>query len=122
VVKEIAFTVYPANDVAKLRQWYQTTLGLPFDQPLMEDGVEKFNQCKIGDGYFSVMTHEWMGRPAGSASGIVFEVDNLDDAIAQLRAQGLTVEDAYDTPVCRITSLEDPEGNKVSLHQITVPH
>ena len=122
MVKEIAFTVYPAKDVAGLRRWYESALGLNFGTPFAEDGVEKYNESKCGSGFFSVMTDEWIGRPAGSASGVVFEVDNIDDAIASLRAKGITVEDAYDTPVCRITSLEDPEGNKVSLHQITVPH
>jgi len=122
VIKEIAFTAYPANDVAALRQWYQDTLGLNFSGPYLEEGVEKYNEAKIGDGYFSLMTHEWIERPAGSASGVVFEVDNIDDTIADLRKKGVAIDDPYATPVCKLTSFEDPEGNKVTLHQVTVPH
>ncbi len=122
MIKEIAFTAYPASDVEKLRKWYEEKLGIKFSGPFAEDGVEKYNEAKIGDGYFSVMTHEWIERPPGSASGVVFEVDDIDKTIADLRSKGVSIDDAYATPVCKIASFDDPEGNKVSLHQVTVPH
>ncbi len=122
MIKEIAFTAYPAKDVAALRAWYQEKLGIPFNNPFSQDGVEKYNEANIGNGYFSVMTTEWIERDPGSASGIVFEVDDIEDTIKKLRAKGVEVGEPYDTPVCRVASLEDLEGNKVSLHQITVPH
>lgn len=122
MIKEIAFTAYPAKDVAALRKWYEETLGLEFGAPYAEEGVEKYNEAKIGDGYFSVMTHEWIERDPGSASGVVFEVDDIDRTVADLRGKGVEIDDPYATPVCKIASFDDPEGNKVSLHQVTVPH
>lgn len=122
MIKEIAFTAYPAKDVAGLRKWYEEKLGLKFSGPFEENGVEKYNETNVGGGYFSVLTHEWADREPGSASGIVFEVDNIDDVIADLRKKGIAVEDPYATPVCKIASFDDLEGNKVSLHQVTVPH
>lgn len=122
MIKEIAFTVYPAKDVAGLRKWYEDKLDLKFSGPYEEEGVEKYNEAKIGDGYFSVMTNEWAERSPGSASGIVFEVDDIDKSITDLRGRGVEVDDAYETPVCKITSFVDGEGNRVSFHQVTVPH
>jgi predicted enzyme related to lactoylglutathione lyase len=122
VIKEIAFTAYPAKDVAGLRKWYEEKLGLKFSGPFEEDGVEKYNEANVGGGYFSVLWHEWQDREPGTASGVVFEVDNMDDAIADLRKKGVEVEDPYATPVCKIASFSDLEGNKVSFHQVTVPH
>lgn len=122
MVREIAFTAYPARDVTSLTSWYREMLGIPFDNPFVEDGVEKYNEADIGGGFFSIMTSEWLERDPGSASGIVFEVADLDKAVADLRGKGLNVGDPYATPVCKIASFNDPEGNKVSLHQITVPH
>jgi predicted enzyme related to lactoylglutathione lyase len=122
MIKEIAFTAYPARDVAGLRKWYEDKLGLRFSAPFEEDGVEKYNEANVGGGYFSVLTHEWADREPGSASGIVFEVDNMEDTCAALRGNGVDVEEPYATPVCKIASFNDLEGNKVSLHQITVPH
>jgi predicted enzyme related to lactoylglutathione lyase len=123
VIKEIAFTAYPARDVAGLRKWYEDKLGLSFSGAFEEEGVEKYNEAKVGnDGYFSVMTNEWIEREPGSASGIVFEVDDIDQTVSDLRGKGVQVEDVYTTPVCKLTSLQDMEGNKVTLHQSTVAH
>jgi predicted enzyme related to lactoylglutathione lyase len=122
MIKEIAFTAYPCANVAKTRAWYEEQLGLQFDAPYAEDGVEQYNEAPVGNGFFSLMTHEWMERPAGSGIGVAFEVDDLDAAIARLRTNGVTIADPYETPVCKIASFDDPDGNKVTLHQITVPH
>lgn len=122
MIKEIAFNAYPSNSVESTRKWYEEMLGLKFSGPYAEDGVEKYNEAPIGNGYFSLMAAEWIGREAGSASGIVFEVDDIEASAKSLRDKGVTVEDIYDTPVCRITSFTDPEGNKISFHQIIVPH
>lgn len=121
MIKEIAFTAYPAKDVAGLRRWYEEKLGLKFSGPYEEDGVEKYNEAEVGGGWFSVLWDQWADRAPGSASGIVFEVPNIDDAVEDLRTKGVEVEDPYATPVCRITSFTDLEGNKVSLHQRTAP-
>ena len=45
MIKEIAFTAYPAKDVAGLRKWYEDKLGLKFTGPYEEDGVEKYNEA-----------------------------------------------------------------------------
>jgi predicted enzyme related to lactoylglutathione lyase len=117
VIKHIAFTVYPSNDVAGTRAWYEETLGLKFAGPYMEDGVEKYNEAHLGDGAFALMASEWVGREPGSAASIAFEVDDLAAAVQSLTAKGVTVEDIFEGPVCKSTSFEDPEGNKVTIHQ-----
>jgi predicted enzyme related to lactoylglutathione lyase len=122
MIKEIAYTAYPAKDIAGLRTWYTSTLGIPFENIVDEEGVEKYAESNVGGGYFSLMTHEWIEREPGTGVGIVFEVDDLPKTIADLRAKGVNIEDPYDTPVCSVSSFEDPEGNKVTLHQTTVPH
>ena len=122
MTRDIAFCAYPSSDVATLRAWYETHLGLKFKGAYEEDGVEKYNEANVGGGYFSVLTQEWADRDPGSASGVVFEVDDIDKTVADLRGKGVEVDDPYATPVCKIASFNDLEGNKVSLHQVTVPH
>ncbi len=117
MIKDIAYTAYPSNDVAGTRAWYEDTLGLTFAGPYVEDGVEKYNEAHLTNGCFSLMASEWVGREPGSAAGIVFEVDDIDDAARSLRAKGVALEDLFDGPVCRQASFADPEGNKVTLHQ-----
>lgn len=120
MIKEIAFTSYPAKDVKGLRDWYRDTLGLKFGMPYEEEGVLKYDEANVGGGYFSVMTYEWQQGEPGSATSIVFEVDDIEATKRKLDGQGLKTEDIYDTPVCRIFSVRDLEGNKVSFHQRTV--
>ncbi len=119
MIKDIAFTAYPAKDVAKLRDFYRDVLGLNFNGEFAENGVLKYDEAVLGSGCFAVLTDEWAGRPPGSAASVAFEVDDIDRARNDLIAKGMTVEDIYDTPVCRLTSFQDPEGNKVTLHQRT---
>jgi len=117
MINEIAYTAYPSDDVARARAWYEQHLGLEFAGPYMEDGVEKYNEAHIGGGCFSLMASEWVRREPGSAAGIVFEVDDIEDAVRGLRAKGVAVEEIFETPVCRQTSFSDLDGNRVSIHQ-----
>lgn len=120
MVKDIAFNAYPAQDVEALRKFYIDTLGLTFSAPYAEDGVLKYDEAKVGNGWFCVMTTQWL--EISPTAGVAFEVDDIDMTVADLRAKGVEVENIYDTPVCRLTSFNDPEGNKVTLHQTTVAH
>ncbi len=122
MIKEIAFTAYPSQDVAALRAWYETNLGLTFSAPYSEEGVEQYNESNVGGGYFAIMNHLWMQQPVGSGAGVGFEIDDLDKRLAELKAKGIESDDPYITPVCKISTIRDLEGNKVILHQITVPH
>ncbi len=121
MVKDIAFTAYPAKDVSRLRKFYTNALGIRFDEPLVQDGVEKYAQGQVGSGWFAVITTEW--QEVAPSGGLAFEVEKIEDTVQQVRGAGVDVsEEPYETPVCRILSFSDPEGNKVTLHQTTTPH
>jgi predicted enzyme related to lactoylglutathione lyase len=117
IVKDIAFTAYPSNDIAATRRWYEETLGLRFAGPYSEDGVEKYNEAHLTSGTFSLMWAGWTNRAPGSAASVAFEVDDLDGALASLEASGVVIDDRFEGPVCKQAALCDPEGNKVTLHE-----
>jgi len=102
VIKEIAFTAYPSKDVATLRKWYEDKLGLKFGSPYEEDGVEKYNEANVGGGYFSILWHEWQDRAPGSASGVVFEVDDIDKETAELRGRASRLKTPMRRPSARL--------------------
>ena len=122
MIKEIAFTAYPCKNVAKTREWYESHLGLKFTGEYTENGVEMYNEAQVGSGWFSLMSDQWGGRPAGSGGGCAFEVEDIDKTLADLKAKGVAVEEPYPTPVCKVTTISDPEGNLVTLHQRTAPY
>jgi catechol 2,3-dioxygenase-like lactoylglutathione lyase family enzyme len=116
-IKDIAFVAYPSDDVAGTRTWYENTLGLAFAGPYVEDGVEKYNEAHLATTCFSLMASEWVDRPPGSGAGAVFEVDDIDAAMLELRGKGVTIDDVFDGPVCKQASFTDPEDNKITLHE-----
>ena len=120
MVKEIAFTAYPAKDVAALRDFYTDALGFRFTKPFSENGKLMYDEAQIGSGWFCIVTEEW--ADVVPTSGIAFEVDDLEATTKDLQAKGVQTGEIYDTGVCKIGSLTDPDGNKVTLHEITVPH
>lgn len=117
MIRDIAYVAYPSNDVAGTRAWYEETLGLKFAGPYVENGIEKYNEAHLGNACFSLMASEWVERAPGSSAGVVFEVDDIVEAVRSLRARGVNVGEMFEGPVCRQTTLEDPEGNKVTLHE-----
>jgi len=119
LVEDIAFTAYPAKDVAALASFYTEHLGLLFGNQYAEEGVELYCEAKIGSGYFALMTTNWMGVAAGSCASIAFEVADIEIAFEKLRKSGVATEEIHVTPVCKLGSFRDLEGNKVTLHQAT---
>jgi predicted enzyme related to lactoylglutathione lyase len=124
MIKDIAFSAYPAKDVKGLRDWYANVLGLKFSGPFEEDGKLMYDEAQVGNSWFAIMTVDWAGiAPCG---GVTFEVDDIEKTIEDLKAKGVDAGPGdmriYDTPVCRLSGFSDPEGNKITLHQITVPH
>lgn len=120
MVKDFAFVAYPAKDVSALREFYADALGFTFNDPYVEEGVEKYAEASVGSGWFAVVTEEWAETTPGG--GIAFEVDDLEKSLGDLKAKGVKTGEVHTTPVCKIGSFSDPAGNKVTLHQTTVVH
>ncbi|MFN2450595.1 MAG: VOC family protein [Candidatus Baltobacteraceae bacterium] len=118
-VKAVAYTAYPGDNVAKLLAFYRDALGLRVDRVHPDEENAQFVEFDIGNNqWFSLMPEKFAGRSAGTGAGIVFEVDDIDAALAAVRNGAKTADDKpTDYPNCRTASFEDPEGNKVGLHQ-----
>ena len=121
MTRDIAFCAYPSTNVAALREWYETHLGLKFKGAYEEDGVEQYNEADVGSGCFAIMNHIWVRQPPGSGGGIAFAVDDLRATLAALNAAGIESDEPHVTPVCTSATVRDPEGNVFFLHQSTRP-
>lgn len=117
MVKKIAFTLYPVRDMARARRFYGEGLGLPESDNYENRWVE----FEIAGGVFAICDMPEVGRPAaGSGGSIAFEVDDVDATVARLEQAGAQVlTPAFDTPVCRMSIVGDPEGNAVCIHKVT---
>ena len=106
------------NDSAALAAWYQKHLGMTLesfggailrwpDDKAEDNGLTVWHIAEKGSQWFS---------PSDSAFMINYRVDNLDEMIAQLRADGVEVirgPESHENG--KFAWVMDPEGNKVEL-------
>lgn len=94
----------PAQDLDRARRFYAEQLGL---EPVeTRPGGLRY---EFANGWFALF--ESSGRPSGVHTQLAFEVDDFDEAMADLRARGVTFE-SYDVPgLTTIDGVVEVEGN-----------
>jgi predicted enzyme related to lactoylglutathione lyase len=111
-VNGIAFTMYPVTDMPRAVAFYRDTLGLT-QAGLASDAWVEF---AVGEGTFGVGNFEQVGAP-GTAQSLALELTDMAAFRALLAERGVPSPEPYETPICWISSISDPDGNKVVLHQ-----
>jgi predicted enzyme related to lactoylglutathione lyase len=112
---------FKANDPEKLGAWYQKHLGLEvedyggvtFREPPKDDATPQrqaylvWSPFAADTDYFSPSTKPFM---------INFRVTNLDELLAKLRAEGVTVDEkTQKSEFGNFGWAMDPEGNRIEL-------
>lgn len=109
---------FKCKDPKKLREWYQTHLGLNINQygavfewrqaaDSTQKGFSQWSPFKETTNYFEPSTKDFM---------INYRVNNLDALVAELHTGGVTVTDtiqSYDYG--KFVHIMDLEGNKIEL-------
>ena len=88
--------------------WYERLFGRPADQRPM-DGLAEWHRTESGA--VQVVHDAQRGGRALATIG----VDDLDGLIAELAERDINVGDVIEGVIARITSVEDPEGNVITL-------
>ncbi len=89
-------------------------LGLKLDQDFGGQWVE----YDIKGETFAITAMMESHQPGAKGAGIAFEVDDLDASVAQLkRANVKFVMDIFESPVCRMAVIADPDGNHIVIHK-----
>ena len=111
-VREVAFIMYPVREMERALAFYRDALGLD------PSGLasEAWTEFDIAGTTFGIGTFAQLGSP-GSAGALALEIDDLPAMRARLFALGTEVSEPYETPICWISQLHDPDGNTVTLHQ-----
>ena len=106
------------NDNAALAAWYQKHLGLSLES--WGGAILKWPDDKAEDKGLTVWTvagkdSKWFS-PSDSPFMINYRVDNLDELITQLRADGIEVIQGPESHENgKFAWIMDPDGNKVEL-------
>lgn len=117
--KKVAFTMFGVEDSERARAFYETTLGFKRGSSSSNGVWTEYDLP--GGGCVALFKHPdpaQRGSGSGSAS-VAFEVEDLDALISQLKAKGVTFKaELIPSPVCRMSIIEDSEGNTIVLHQL----
>lgn len=119
MIHKVAFTMYPAKDMARARQFYGETLGMK-EGSAGNQGDHWWVEYDLPGGGCFALTNFIADQPSASAGGtIAFEVDDIDALLAALRAKNVTfLGEIVHSPVCRMQVIADSEGNSILLHQL----
>ncbi|HEY9745739.1 MAG TPA: VOC family protein [Oculatellaceae cyanobacterium] len=113
-VQEVAFTVYPVQDMVRARRFYESVLNLT---PAMASDNGIWVEYDVKGAAFCLMNLEGQ-VPVANGPSIAFEVDDLEQTIAQLREAGVPfLMENIESPVCRMAVVQDTEGNAIIIHK-----
>ena len=112
---------FKAQNPEKLRSWYETHLGMPVESwgGLQFHWRQDEDRERRGSTVWTVFganTHHF--DPSEKPFMINYRVEDLDEVLAALKSEGVTVDDKIEeSEYGRFGWVMDPEGNKVELWQ-----
>lgn len=101
--KRVAFTMYPVENMQRARNFYEKILGFDTGNA-MADGAWVEYDMPSG-GCFAITMAQGVTPSADSGGSIAFEVDDVEQLMAQLKDKGVTVKmDIFNSPVCKMAA------------------
>jgi len=116
-ITEIAFSAYAVTDIARSRAFYEGVLGLKSTKDYDTNSGAHWIEYDIGPGTLGIGQAEgWKPSPDGCT--VALEVEHFDAAVAALKSAGTPIKmGPFDTPVCHMIMVADPDGNTVIIHK-----
>lgn len=114
MITSIAFTVYPVSSMERARAFYEHALGLHVSYHYENIWVE----YDLGDSTFAITTTKMGHTPGANGAIVAFEVSDLDAFVLKMKERAVSfVMEAFETPVCRMAVIEDPDHNHITIHK-----
>jgi catechol 2,3-dioxygenase-like lactoylglutathione lyase family enzyme len=120
-VERTDFVSVPVTDMARAKEFYGGTLGLPLVR-----GDDAWPEYQLGENlslYLLDPTDIGQEFVGPHPSAIALRVPDVAAAQAALEAEGVTFSgEPFDTGVCHMAVFHDPDGNALMLHRRYAPH
>jgi predicted enzyme related to lactoylglutathione lyase len=114
MITSIAFIVYPVSSMERARAFYEHVLGLHKTYDYQNIWIE----YDVGASTFAITTTEMGHAPGAKGAVVAFEVSDFEAFIHKMKERAVSfVMEAFDTPVCRMAVIEDPDGNHITIHK-----
>lgn len=110
------FVSYSVTDMDRSEAFYRDVLGLDIEVARGEPGTRASGYMELDAGGTAISL---TALPQLHPNAIVaLAVEDVDEAVEELRNKGVEIAmEAIETPVCFMAVVEDPDGNKILLHQ-----
>ncbi len=109
----IDFTFFAVSDMQKSLVFYRDVLGVPL-AGLAHEG--KWAEFQISPGTLALGEGDFFTQPGGGM--VAFAVEDAKAAVEELEQAGIKLQSSLDeSPVCYFAVVEDPDGNRVIIHQ-----
>ncbi|HXH87620.1 MAG TPA: VOC family protein [Gaiellaceae bacterium] len=119
-VERTDFVSVPVQDMARAKQFYGETLGLP-----LVSGDDAWPEYQLGENvslYLIDPTNVGQTFTAPHSSQIALRVPDVAAARTELEGAGVEfAAETLDTGVCHMAFFADPDGNALMLHRRYAP-
>jgi predicted enzyme related to lactoylglutathione lyase len=116
-ITHIAFVMYPVTDMERAASFYREVFGLRQTPAVGEAGAaNQWVEFDSGGATFGIGNFEEAGTP-GAAQSLALEVDDLSSFRSMLAKRGIESSEPYETSICWISAVGDPDGNRFYLNQ-----
>ena len=118
-IKEIGFVAIPVTDVPRSQKFYEEVLGLKKSGEFMNG---QWIEYEIGQDTLAIANVGAHWTPSDQGTGAALEMEDFDSAIAELKKANVRfAAEAFETPVCHMAVIQDPDGNKLIIHKLKTP-
>ncbi|HET6406779.1 MAG TPA: VOC family protein [Chthoniobacteraceae bacterium] len=116
-ITEIAFSSYAVTDFPRAREFYEGVLQLKVTSETNLGEQGHWIEYDIGPGTLGIgRAPGWKPSPDGCT--VALEVANFEEAVAALKAANATIKmGPFETPVCHMIMVSDPDHNTIILHK-----
>jgi predicted enzyme related to lactoylglutathione lyase len=116
--KELAFVGYPVTDFSRARRFYGVVLSLKETTTFEQEGETDWVEYDLAGQTLALAKASPLWKPDPNGGGACLEVEDLEKAVAHLKAQDVKiVMDIHEFQFCRMALIADPDGNTLALHQ-----
>jgi predicted enzyme related to lactoylglutathione lyase len=115
-VQRVAFVGIPVADMQRARAFYEGVLDLEVAE---EMGDGEWIEYEAGGDTVAIAKANDQFMPSAQGISVALEVEDFDAAIDKMKAAVIRFAlEPFESPVCRVAVVQDPDGNKIMIHKL----
>ena len=115
-VDRVAFVGIPVEDMKRARAFYEGVLDLEVAE---EMGGGEWVEYEAGGDTIAIARANDQFKPSGQGITVALEVKAFDAAIDKMKNAAIPFAlEPFESSVCHVAVVQDPDGNKIMIHKL----